>query len=50
MCLWLVKNGVSYDLAFSLDDLDLLAHVIVFGEMEGSSEWDWGNMAWKPRR
>jgi len=24
MCLWLVKNGVPYDVAFSLDDADLL--------------------------
>jgi hypothetical protein len=49
MCLWLVKNGVPYDVAFDLDDTDLLAHVIVMGEYEGS-EWSWSDMRWKPRR
>ena len=49
MCLWLVKNGVPYDVAFSLDDADLLAHVIVLGEFEGL-EWSWSSMQWVERR
>jgi hypothetical protein len=48
MCLWLVKNGVPYDIAFDLDDMDLLAHVIVMGGFEGL-EWSWNGGGWKPR-
>lgn len=32
-CLWLVKNGVPYDVAFSMDDDERTAHVIVFGQL-----------------
>ena len=49
MCLWLVKNGVPYDIATNLDDDDLLAHVIVMGEFEGQL-WSWSSMAWVPKR
>jgi hypothetical protein len=46
MCLWLVKNGVPYDKAFNLDDIDLMAHWIVMGELEGGV-WDWQNGRWE---
>jgi hypothetical protein len=49
MCLWLVKNGVPYDVAFDLDADDLLAHTIVMGEFEGS-KWSWDDMAWEKRQ
>ena len=48
MCLWLVKNGVPYDLAFNLDDRELLAHVIVMGGFEGCN-WDWNAMSWETK-
>jgi hypothetical protein len=48
MCLWLVKNGVPYDLAFNLEDHELLAHVIVMGGFEGNV-WDWNSMDWEPK-
>jgi hypothetical protein len=43
--LWLVKNGVPYDVAFSLDPFDLYAYSIIFGEMAGNT-WNWKRMAW----
>jgi len=39
------QNGVPYDLAFNLDDQELLAHVIVMGGFEGLS-WNWDAMDW----
>ncbi len=47
-CLWLVKNGVPYDVALSMDEIELAAHTIVFGECEGNV-WSWDSMAWKTR-
>jgi hypothetical protein len=44
--LWLVKNGVPYDKAFDLDDVERLAHAIIFGEYEGNI-WDWSAMRWR---
>lgn len=48
MCLWLVKNGVPYDVAFSLNEIDRLAHMILLGSFEGN-EWDWNRMMWSPK-
>ena len=31
---------MPYDVAFSLDDIERLQHLIVFGEFEGNI-WDW---------
>jgi hypothetical protein len=45
MCLWLVKNGVPYDVAFNFDYSDLLAHWIVLGEFE-NGKWNWDTMSW----
>lgn len=41
--LWLVKNGVPYDVAFSLDPTELQAYTIIFGEFEGK-KFNWGSM------
>jgi hypothetical protein len=44
-----VKNGVPFDVAFSLNDIDRLAYEIILGRMEGN-EWDWGSMGWAERK
>ena len=44
-CLFLVRNGVSLDVAFSLDAGERTAWVIVIGQMDGLT-WDWEAMAW----
>jgi hypothetical protein len=44
-----VINGVPYDVAFSLDTVDLMAHTIVIGERH-SNEWDFGAWRWKDRK
>jgi len=41
--LWLVKNGVPFDVAFSLDDLERTAYAIAFSEMEGA-KFNWDSM------
>ncbi len=44
-CLLLVKNGVPFDVAFSLAADERLAWVVALGELAGR-RWDWGAMAW----
>ncbi len=44
-----MKNGVPYDVAFSLSPVDVTAYGIIFGEFEGNL-FDWGCMAWKDKR
>jgi hypothetical protein len=39
-CLWLVKNGIPFDVAFGLDDVTRTAWGIAFSEMEGA-RFDW---------
>ncbi len=34
--LWLVKNGVPFDVAFGVDDVTRAAWSIIFSEMEGA--------------
>lgn len=47
--LWLVKNGVPYDVAFSLPAEERVAYMIIFGELEGG-KFDWARMDWeKPK-
>jgi hypothetical protein len=48
-CLYLVKNGVPFDVAFSLEQHEVTAYCIVFGILDGD-EWDWSAMAWKPQK
>jgi hypothetical protein len=35
-CCWLVKNGVPFDVAFDLDDVDRSAMSIHFSRFEGN--------------
>jgi len=41
--LWLVKNGVPFDVAFSIDDITREAWAIMFSEMEGRT-FNWSAM------
>jgi hypothetical protein len=47
-CLWLVKNGVPFDVAFSLSETERMAYCINFGTFEGNV-WDYESMAWVKR-
>ena len=40
-----MKNGVPYDVAFSLPPEDVAAYGILFGEMEGR-HFDWNTFRW----
>jgi hypothetical protein len=42
----LIKNGIPFDVAFSLDDVTRAAWSIVFSEMEGA-KFDWHAMKFK---
>ena len=46
--LWLVKNGVPFDLAMELGDAESLAFGVIFGGFEGRA-FDWKNMHWIER-
>jgi hypothetical protein len=43
--LFLVRNGVPFDVAFSLDAGERTAWVVVFGELDGRV-WDWSAIGW----
>lgn len=43
--LYLVTRGVPYAIAVAMTDAEALAHIIIFGEIDGNV-WDWGNMEW----
>ena len=45
-CLWLVKNGVPFDVAFQLDDVTRAGFSIIFSEMEGA-KFDFNMMQFK---
>ncbi len=45
-CLYLVKNGVPFDVAFSLPADERLAWVVVIGTLDGRS-FDWQAHCWK---
>lgn len=44
-CLYLVKNGVPFDVAFSLPQHEVVAWTIIFGELDGG-KWSWSSMSW----
>ena len=46
-CLYLVRNGVPFDVAFSLPAEDRFAWVVVLGELDGHS-WDHTTRQWRP--
>lgn len=41
-----MKNGVPFDVAFSLDEVKRTAFCIIFSEMEGAA-FDWNTMRFK---
>jgi hypothetical protein len=45
----LVKNGLSEDLAFSLDDITRTAWAIIFSEFEGN-DFDTNTMTYKEKQ
>lgn len=47
--LMLVKNGVDFDVAFSVDKMTAAAWGIIFMELDGI-EWDWNAMAPRKRK
>lgn len=47
--LLLVKNGVPWDVAVNLSEIELTAYCIAIGEMDGH-EFDWRRMEWKQSR
>ncbi len=47
-CLWLVHNGVSFDVAFSLDEVKRKWMVIQFRQFHGD-EFDLNTMTFKER-
>lgn len=47
-CLWLVKNNVPFDVAFSLPPDERLAWMVIFGRFDGG-EFDWSTGSWKKR-
>ncbi len=45
-----MDHGVPMDTAFALDNTWLLAFMVVFGEMNSTSQWDWGAMRWVEKK
>lgn len=43
-CLFLVKNGVPFDVAFELEEIERAAWSIIFSEMNGA-KFDWNAMS-----
>lgn len=46
-CVLLVKHGVPFDVALSMDNAMRLAWLVVVGQSEGN-KWNWGSMSWEP--
>lgn len=45
-CLYLVKHGVPFDVAFSLPDDERLAFVVVLGTLNGGL-FNWETLRWQ---
>jgi hypothetical protein len=45
-CLYLVRHGVPFDIAFSLPTVERMAYVIVIGTLEGYT-FNWNAFAWE---
>jgi len=41
-----MRNGVPFDVAFSLEQEERRAWIVVIGELDGLV-WDWGAMQWR---
>jgi hypothetical protein len=48
-CLYLIRNGVPFDVAFSLTPEDRLAWVVALGTLDGLT-FDFATMRWEQRR
>jgi hypothetical protein len=46
--LWLIKNGIPFDIAMSIDVAEGKAWAVIFGQFEGG-EYDWAANRWKDR-
>jgi hypothetical protein len=44
----LVKQGIPFDVAFSLEWPEIVGWLVIFGEMEGR-EFSWSSMKWIER-
>ncbi len=50
MSRWLIKNGIPREEIELMDEAELLANAIVFGQFEnGGLEWDWEEMKFLPK-
>jgi hypothetical protein len=47
---FLVKYGVHWDIAHSLDPIHRRALCIFYGELEGVSEWNFSQSRWQLRK
>jgi hypothetical protein len=45
-CLYLVRSGVPFDVAFSLSSAERLAFVVILGTLAGR-RFDWSRLAWE---
>ena len=45
-CLYLVKNGVPFDVAFSLDEEERMVWVVALGQLAGL-QFDWDKCSWR---
>jgi hypothetical protein len=43
-CLWLIKNGIPFDVAFALDSTKRTAWAITFSELESGRAFNWSKM------
>lgn len=43
-----MKNGVPFDVAFALEEHELIAYGVIFGEIDGG-EWSWDTLTWKSK-
>lgn len=44
--MYLIKNGVPFDVAWTMEDHYVLAYCVTFGKAEGN-EFDWASRSWR---
>jgi hypothetical protein len=42
-----VKNGVPFDIAFTLPKAERRAYAVAIGELDGATRYDWQAMGWE---
>jgi hypothetical protein len=46
-----VDHGIPFDVAYSLEEFELLAYAITFAQLEnGNQQWDWDRMTFIEKR